>query len=90
MKRSGSDATPPDRPSGAGGDRQGSSMDKKSLEVVQSLLLSISSPEMAVATARVVVKELPMGPLKVMALEICVLLARLWKEKCPENVSCNV
>ncbi|XP_071799216.1 kinetochore-associated protein 1-like [Asterias amurensis] len=85
MKRSGSDATPPDRPSGAGGDRLGSSMDKKSLEVVQSLLLSISSPEMAVATARVVVKELPMGPLKVMALEICVLLARLWKEKCPEN-----
>ncbi|XP_022097333.1 kinetochore-associated protein 1-like [Acanthaster planci] len=85
MKRAGADDTSPDRPSGTVGDRGGSRMDRKSLEVVQKLLLSISSPEMAVATARVVVKELPMGPLKVMALEICVLLARLWKEKCPDN-----
>ena len=43
---------------------KGKSVDMKVLEKVQKLLLCIGDPNMAIATARYVAKELPLGKCK--------------------------
>ncbi|XP_072031588.1 kinetochore-associated protein 1-like [Amphiura filiformis] len=55
----------------------------KVLEKVQKLLLRIGSIDIAIATARMVAKGLPLGPEKVVALNVCVMLAKHAVDRCP-------
>ncbi|XP_071504367.1 kinetochore-associated protein 1-like [Diadema antillarum] len=64
-------------------------VDLDTLNTVKNLLLKVQHPEMAVATARFIAKELPSGKEKVMALKICVLLAQRWKALCEEGTAEN-
>ncbi|XP_033110823.1 kinetochore-associated protein 1-like [Anneissia japonica] len=60
-------------------------LNMKALEGIKTLLMSITDPPMAVASARLVAQELPQGPEKVLALRFCVLLALRWKESCADK-----
>uniref|UniRef100_A0A8D2LKT5 Kinetochore associated 1 n=1 Tax=Varanus komodoensis TaxID=61221 RepID=A0A8D2LKT5_VARKO len=50
----------------------------KTMQAVQSYLLSIANPEWATALAHKIAQELPVGPTKVLALKICLGLAEKW------------
>ncbi|KAL8602243.1 hypothetical protein ACOMHN_022756 [Nucella lapillus] len=55
------------------------------LEQVQLLLNCVRGCEMALACANWVVRELPMGGDKVLALQGCIEFVRTWHKKCEDN-----
>lgn len=67
------------------GTRLACKLDLDSLTKVNTILLKLQDPQVAVVTAKFIAKELPLGKEKVLALKICERLACRWKEVCQEE-----
>lgn len=61
------------------------SFNLKLFDIITGLLLKISDFELVMATAVWIIKMLPVGAEKLLALRSCVTLAKKWYTSCPKN-----